>query len=65
MCRRVAACPSKLVQHLHDAQVQTDGIGLEAGQGLAVVVGAELRVFVNQPTEEASVDGTVRHEADA
>ena len=65
LCRRVAACPSELVQHFHDAQVLAYGFGLEAGQSLAVVVGTELRVFVYQSAKETTVDRTVRHEADA
>ena len=64
LCRGVAARAPESVQHLHDAQVLADGFGLEAGKRLSVIVGTELRVFVDETAEESSVDGAVRHEAD-
>ena len=53
------------VQHLYDAGIGTDGIGLETGQRLAVVVrGVELCVFVDKPAEKSPVERAVRHETD-
>ena len=63
--RRISSRPTEGIQDLHDAQVLADGFGLEARQSLAIVVCTELRVFVNQATEEPSVYRTIRHKADS
>ena len=65
LCGRDTPRSAKSIQHLHDTGIGADGIGLEAGQRLAVVVrGIELRVFVDKPAEESPVERTIRNETD-
>ena len=66
LCRGNASCTAESVKNFHNTIVGAYGFGLEAWQGLPVVVGnIKLGIFIDHTAQKTTVQRTVWNETDA